>query len=266
MKEFIEISTNKGNFTIGLYEGTPIHKSNFISNVTNNIYDSCLFYYTHKMGITKAGLNSDNKDEITLLKNNYPANTLKSEIHPKLIHKTGAVAMYRLDNKNNVNKNSDKHIFYIVEGIKVSDKLLMTLQAKQNAPLISEYIYKYLEKTENKIYKDSLDYYKLKNMNNEWTKLYVKLTDIVKPQISKDGKTLYKLSNYQKGEYLKYGGAPVFDGEYTVFGEIVKGFDLITKINKSKTDLDDKPLENIYILSTHKLNKKEIKALKKQLK
>ena len=48
--------------------------------------------------------------------------------------------------------------------------------------------------------------------------------------------------------YKTVGGIPHLDGQYTVFGEVVEGLDVVDRIQQSATDPNDRPLENIRIL------------------
>ena len=48
--------------------------------------------------------------------------------------------------------------------------------------------------------------------------------------------------------YKTKGGTPHLDGQYTVFGEITEGMDIVEKIQQVKTDKNDRPLEDIRIL------------------
>ncbi|MFK8101579.1 MAG: peptidylprolyl isomerase [Saprospiraceae bacterium] len=54
-----------------------------------------------------------------------------------------------------------------------------------------------------------------------------------------------RYSKSQKEDYLKYGGTPFLDQEYTVFGRVIKGLDVIDKIAKAKTAPGDRPVEDI---------------------
>ena len=48
--------------------------------------------------------------------------------------------------------------------------------------------------------------------------------------------------------YKTQGGTPHLDGQYTVFGEISEGMDIVEKIQMVKTDKNDRPLEDIRII------------------
>lgn len=52
-----------------------------------------------------------------------------------------------------------------------------------------------------------------------------------------------------KQYYLHHPGTPHLDGSYTVFGEVVKGLEVVNAIQQAPTDSNDRPLEDIKILS-----------------
>ena len=54
-----------------------------------------------------------------------------------------------------------------------------------------------------------------------------------------------KYSESQKTIYKSMGGTPFLDMEYTVFGEVIEGLDVIDKIAAMKTERGDRPTENI---------------------
>ena len=48
--------------------------------------------------------------------------------------------------------------------------------------------------------------------------------------------------------YKTQGGTPHLDGQYTVFGEVIEGMDVVEQIQQVKTDRRNRPLEDIRIL------------------
>jgi len=48
--------------------------------------------------------------------------------------------------------------------------------------------------------------------------------------------------------YKKYGGTPHLDGQYTVFGEVVEGLDVVRDIQWMETDENNRPLEDVRII------------------
>jgi cyclophilin family peptidyl-prolyl cis-trans isomerase len=49
----------------------------------------------------------------------------------------------------------------------------------------------------------------------------------------------------QKTIYQNVGGTPQLDMDYTVFGEIVEGLDVIDKINSQPTGAGDRPQQDV---------------------
>ena len=50
--------------------------------------------------------------------------------------------------------------------------------------------------------------------------------------------------------YRKVGGVPHLDGQYTVFGEVTEGLEVVDRIQKAQTDDYDRPVNDIRILHT----------------
>lgn len=61
------------------------------------------------------------------------------------------------------------------------------------------------------------------------------------------GRTV-QLTDQQKDVYRQVGGAPYLDGTYTVFGEVVKGFETIDTIQWVERDEYNRPLEDVRII------------------
>ena len=52
--------------------------------------------------------------------------------------------------------------------------------------------------------------------------------------------------------YRKTGGAPHLDGQYTVFGEVTEGLDVVKRIQQAFTDDADRPVDDIRIIRVRK--------------
>ena len=48
--------------------------------------------------------------------------------------------------------------------------------------------------------------------------------------------------------YRKIGGSPHLDGQYTVFGEVVEGLDVVERIQRAYTDDYDRPVYDVRII------------------
>ncbi len=68
-----------------------------------------------------------------------------------------------------------------------------------------------------------------------------------------------QLSDQAKEDYATIGGTPHLDGNYTVFGEVIEGLDIIDIIAAQKKDRRDRPVENIYMtIEVEKMKRKKI--------
>jgi peptidyl-prolyl cis-trans isomerase B (cyclophilin B) len=66
----------------------------------------------------------------------------------------------------------------------------------------------------------------------------------------------FKFSEEATKNYTTTGGTPHLDGEYTVFGEVIEGLDIVDKIAFTETKPDDRPLKNIFIKKATIVKKK----------
>lgn len=53
------------------------------------------------------------------------------------------------------------------------------------------------------------------------------------------------MTEEQKNLYRSIGETPFLDGQYTVFGEVESGLEVVEKIQQAATDQSDRPNENI---------------------
>ncbi|MDR2287142.1 MAG: peptidylprolyl isomerase [Prevotellaceae bacterium] len=66
----------------------------------------------------------------------------------------------------------------------------------------------------------------------------------------------FKFSDEAVKNYTTIGGTPHLDGEYTVFGEVVEGLDVVDKIAVTQTRPGDRPVKDIFIKKATVVKKK----------
>jgi peptidyl-prolyl cis-trans isomerase B (cyclophilin B) len=70
-----------------------------------------------------------------------------------------------------------------------------------------------------------------------------KQTDAQLDQFEKSGN--FKYNESQRKKYKEIGGTPFLDNQYTVFGELVSGLDVVDKIAAVQTAPGDRPIEDV---------------------
>lgn len=65
---------------------------------------------------------------------------------------------------------------------------------------------------------------------------------------SMEARSGIKYSDAQKQVYGTVGGTPHLDGAYTVFGELVTGFDVLDRIGNTQTAGGDRPVKDVKII------------------
>ncbi|MFO7257326.1 MAG: peptidylprolyl isomerase [Bacteroidota bacterium] len=252
----VTIHTKYGDMVVLLFDETPQHKKNFIKLAQEGFYDSLLFHRVIQ-GFMIQGGDPDSKRSKPgeRLGNGGPGYTVPAEIDPRFIHERGVLSAARLGNEINPSKASSGSQFYIVQGRVFTPDELTTDQEQLNKGL-----QQILLKPENQPLFDTLSrLYQMGDMDG-----YMKKVISLKPRIKAEtGLELDKRIDPRRLEvYTTVGGAPHLDGEYTVFGKVIKGLDVIDWIAEQPTDGNDRPLENIHMTVTVELMpKKKIEKL-----
>ncbi len=242
----VKITTTEGDIIIELYDDTPVHRDNFIKLVKKHYYDSLLFHRVIKNFMIQTGDPfSKNAKPGSRLGLGGPGYTLPAEIRPNHFHKRGAVAAARQSDDVNPERRSSGSQFYIVQGRKYTPEQLNKLERRLKAIYRNDLTMKFLTDKANKAYRDTLDMLAKAKKTNEIVKFRNR---VYKLALKKYGKHDFKFTEEQRKIYTTVGGAPHLDGQYTVFGEVIKGMDVVDKIANSKTDVFNRPLKDIKIL------------------
>jgi len=244
---FILIETNLGNLKVKLYNETPLHRDNFLKLTKAKFFDSLLFHRVIKDFMIQAGdPASKNADKGVKLGSGGPGYTIPAEINPNFIHKKGALAAARKADIANPQKASSGSQFYIVQGRKISDDQLDQTESKINNSLKTQRVKDFLALPQNKKTKDELIKYQ-KDKNQVKIDSLIKVIEKITYVSSKSKEFTYTVQ--QREIYKTLGGTPFLDMDYTVFGEVVDGLDVLDKISVVKTLPGDRPAEDVRIIS-----------------
>ena len=109
----------------------------------------------------------------------------------------------------------------------------------------NDLIMKFLTEKKNQAYRDTLkELAKAKDTDG-----IIKFRNrVYKLALEKYHKKPFKFSEAQKKIYTTIGGSPHLDGQYTVFGEVIEGMDVVDKIANVKTDAFNRPLKDVRII------------------
>lgn len=241
----VRMQTNLGTITLKLYNETPLHRDNFIKLVKDGQYEGLLFHRVINEFMIQGGdVTSKNAPLNKQLGAGDLGYTVPAEfVYPRYFHKRGALCAARTGDDSNPEKASSASQFYIVTGKVYSEGEIKQLE-KQKESRLKQAIFNRLQ-NENKT--TIMQYYK---SGDKDSLAIMRDTLIGKTEIETDKrKEETKLTAQQREAYTTVGGVPFLDNEYTVYGEVTEGIEIVDKIQKVKTNSSDRPLENIVIES-----------------
>ena len=242
--ETILISTEFGNMKIKLFNETPKHRDNFLKLVRGHFYDSLLFHRVIQDFMIQGGdPDSKHAEPNKLLGDGDLKYTIPAEFLPTLCHKKGMLCAARNGDDVNPEKASSACQFYIVQGKVRTDEDLKSYEKRINKPIIAKIKEDVLNKPENKTLKEKIDSFK-KEQNNDSLMVYYKtLNKLVDEEYAKTPH--YSFPPEHRTIYKTIGGTPHLDSQYTIFGEVIDGLEVIDKIAAVGKNKDDRPLIDI---------------------
>ena len=244
----VRIRTTMGNIVVELYDETPQTRNNFIKLVNQKFYDSTLFHRVIQTFMIQGGdPNSKTAPAGTMLGNGDAGYTVPAEIVPGLFHKKGALATARQGDQVNPTKASSGCQFYIVQGKVFRNGELDTMEQRANFGIKQQIFTKIISKPENGELKKRF----IKYQNESAIDSLQALTKTIEPEIDAMYEKADKFKFYpeERKAYTTVGGTPQLDNNYTVFGEVIEGIDIVDKIAGVKTDQADRPLVDVRVLS-----------------
>jgi cyclophilin family peptidyl-prolyl cis-trans isomerase len=237
----VEITTTYGVMKLKLYNETPLHRDNFIKLVNEQYYDSLLFHRVISQFMIQGGdPDSKNAPARKQLGEGGPGYEIDAEFNPNLFHRKGALAAAREGDNVNPQKKSAGSQFYIVQGQVFDSIQLQNLEQRRLAQYQS---YEFKKCMNEPLIKELLDRY-LFSMRNGVKITTTAIMNDMKPTVD-ERLEYYKFSPEQIEVYSTVGGTPHLDMAYTVFGQLIEGWDVLDSISAVAVDKNNRPLEDV---------------------
>ncbi len=235
----IDMETDSGNIAIALLDATPLHRDNFKTLADKGYFDGLLFHRVINEFVVQGGdPESLHASPDSLLGNGGPGYEIDQEIQPHIHHYRGAIGAARESDDINPLKRSSGSQFYFVTGKMQTPELLESNLRKR-----AFYGVIFSPGFEN--YKQRFDTLRKYNDTSGMRMLREEMAPLTHAEYEKI-KPLFTEEVINK--YDQYGGTPHLDGNYTVFGFVLSGYEVVNKIQKTKTNKDDRPVQDIKII------------------
>lgn len=243
-KTRVRIKTSMGDIVVRLYDETPKHRDNFVKLVKEGYFDGTLFHRVIRDFMIQGG-DPDSKGAPAgkNLGTGGPDYTIPAEfVFPKLYHKRGALSAARTGDEVNPNRESSGSQFYIVWGKTYKPAELKQME-RQLAMQQEQAVF-------NQLVADNKAKIMELRRNRDRAGLQELQDDLIastKAICAEKG--LPKFTDEQVESYTTVGGTPFLDNQYTVFGEVEEGLEIVGKIQEVETGRNDRPKDDVVMLS-----------------
>ena len=238
----LKIKTIEGDIIIRLYDETPKHRDNFLKLAKEGYFNGTLFHRVIKDFMIQGGdPDSKNAPKGKMLGTGGPDYTIPAEfVYPQYFHKRGALSAARTGDEVNPEKESSGSQFYIVWGKTFKPAELKQIEhqmaMQQEQQVFNQLTREHHEEIMN--LRRNRDRVGLQDLQD-------KLIEQTKTICKQQGKPTF--TEEQIEVYTNVGGTPFLDNQYTVFGEVEEGLDIVEHIQNCDTDRNDRPTEDVKI-------------------
>lgn len=231
------LRTNFGDIKIKLDNSTPGHRDNFVTLVKTGFYDSILFHRVINEFMIQAGDPSTKMEMDEAARSRY-IYTIPAEINDSLYHRKGVIAAARQGDQANPARESSGTQFYIVEGHVFTDEELNNVEVRINTNIQQAVFYKYVQAERERVIESG----------EEKTAAEIQEFASILTYDEIAGMEPLVIPESRREVYRTIGGTPHLDWQYTVFGEVIEGIDVVSAIASVERDNRDRPVENVIIL------------------
>lgn len=262
LKKDVQLSTDFGTIILRLSDETPIHRNNFIKLVNQGVYDSISFHRVIENFLIQTGdVATKPTGQISTEDSTALYYRIDAEFRPDLLHRRGALNAARMGDDQNPDRASDGTQFTIIQGRTYTDSTLALVENRINSWLAYN---KVINKAENKtqleelsglmdkmdaIYEERLtaDSLTIAEIQKDIAKIKTRFNSLTETELTT--MELYRFPEAHREIYKTEGGAAHLDQNYTVFGQVISGMDVVDSIAGVATNPADKPIDDVRILS-----------------
>lgn len=241
----VRISTNYGDIVVRLYDETPEHRDNFLKLAREGYFDGTLFHRVIKDFMIQGG-DPDSKGAPAgkQLGSGGPGYTVPAEfVYPQYFHKRGVLSAARQADQVNPERRSSGSQFYIVWGKTYTESALNQLAAQLDGQR-GQQIFNGLAAQHRDSIQAMYQRGDQKGLMELQNRLAAETDKILKETQG------FAFTPEQIEAYTTVGGTPFLDNQYTVFGEVVSGLDVVEKIQNVATGSADRPKEDVVMTVT----------------
>ena len=182
---------------------------------------------------------SKNAPKGKILGTGGPDYTIPAEfVYPRYFHKRGALSAARTGDEVNPDRESSGSQFYIVWG-KIYKPAELKQMERQMAMQQEQEVFNLLAKEHRE---EIMEFRRNRDQAGLQT-LQEQLIEETKKICRQKGKPTF--TTEQTEAYTTVGGTPFLDNQYTVFGEVEEGINVVERIQNRKTDRNDRPTEDV---------------------
>ena len=236
----VHIHTSLGDIVVRLYDETPKHRDNFVKLASEGYFDGTLFHRVIKDFMIQGG-DPDSKGAPAgkNLGTGGPDYTIPAEfVYPQLFHKRGALSAARTSDEVNPNRESSGSQFYIVWGKQYKPGELKQME-RQLAMQQEQGVF-------NRLVAENRPKIMDLRRKRDQAALQELQDDLIAQThaICAEQGTM-RFTDEQVKVYTTFGGTPFLDNQYTVFGEVEEGLDIVEQIQNVATGRNDRPVEDV---------------------
>ena len=237
----VMIETSMGDIRAVLFDDTPLHRDNFIKLAKEGYFDEIMWHRIVPGLMIQTG-------DPTLRPGHKPPSVDTAALHytipqeirfPKYIHRRGMLAAARQPDDQNPKKASAASQWYIVTG----EKYTPTSLADFYQTLYQEAVNAKWRRLQD-VHAKRLDHLE-RTDKDVYYELQDSILSVAEAEVA--ARPPRPFNEQQKRMYTTEGGCPHLDGEYTIFGQVVEGMNVVEKIVNTPTDDRERPLHEVYI-------------------